>query len=82
MARYIVYTFKGDFLGEFDSMQSVGNFIYALPHDMIQEIYAQDITPCYYPYHTYHLNPYGMLVGTMHETLRKAESANKENKCT
>lgn len=66
--KYIVYNVKGDNLGQFDSLQSVGDYMFTLTAETLESVYAQDITPCFYPYHTFKLEG-NNLVGTMHKTL-------------
>lgn len=66
--KYIAYNIKGDNLGQFDSLQSVGDYMFTLTAETLESVYAQDITPCFYPYHTFKLEG-NNLVGTMHKTL-------------
>lgn len=66
--KYIVYTVKGDNLGQFDSLQAVGDFMFTLPREQLDSVYAQDITPCFYPYHAF-VYEGNNLVGTMYKTL-------------
>lgn len=66
--KYIVYNVKGDNLGQFDSLQSVGDYMFTLTAETLESVYAQDITQCFYPYHTFKLEG-NSLVGTMHKTL-------------
>ena len=72
--KYIAYNIKGDNLGQFDSLQSVGDYMFTLTAEMLKSVYAQDITPCFYPYHTFKLEG-NNLVGTMHKTLEETLKA-------
>ena len=66
--KYIVYNVKGDNLGQFDSLQSVGDYMFTLTAEILESVYAQDITTCFYPYHTFKFEG-NNLVGTMHKAL-------------
>lgn len=66
--KYIVSNVKGDNLGQFNSLQSVGDYMFTLTSETLDSVYAQDITPCFYPYHTFKYEG-NNLVGTMHKTL-------------
>lgn len=72
--KYIVYNVKGDNLGQFDSLQSVGDYMFTLTAETLESVYAQDITPCFYPYHTFKYEG-NDIIGTARETLHETLKA-------
>lgn len=72
--QYTIWTKQGDKLAECATLQSVGDYIFTLPCDMLCQVYAHDITPCFYPYHTFEYSGID-IIGTQHETLNNAFKA-------